>query len=477
MNHEAAMHRRTLLAAGGATLAVGPSVLGAAMASDLDALRARLSGKLITAGDPAYEGARRTRSFNPETVKRPLAIALCASHDDVRRALDFAVARRVEVAVRAGGHDVLGASTVDGGLVIDLAPMASIEIDPARRSARIGAGVISGAFNRAAGAHGLAPVLGCHPGVGVAGLTLGGGIGWLAGAHGATCDQLVGAELVTADCARLSADADTRPELFWALRGGGGNFGVATSLEFRLVPMAPIYGGTIAYRIGERGALANLLGQYRELMAEAPDELVVELSLSTSGGAPIALALVCWSGRPERGSEAIAPLRRATAPLFEQMGVVPFARLAGGAPPLPANLFWRGASLDRLNDAAIAGLEEAVRRAPPGWSIGLGHVMHGRIAAPEAHTAFPRQAGKLAYFVNAGWPDGMSGAAGMAWVRETMSALAAASSASTYVNYLSDDAEPAVALAYGDRFARLRQIKRRYDPDNVFRHDRNIPPC
>jgi hypothetical protein len=319
-------------------------------------------------------------------------------------------------------------------------------------------------------------VLGCNPSVGVAGLTLGGGLGWLLGAHGAACDHLLAAELITADGRRLRVDAHSYPNLFWALRGGGGNFAVVTGFDFALVPMREVLGGPIAFRLGPRGAFSDLLRRYRDLMSHAPDQLAVELSTFYLDQ-PVIAALVCWCGPPDEGERVLGRVRSLGAPVFDHVRFVAFSHLAdqsGGAPP---NLYWRGASLDALTDAAADALEAQIRAAPLGWSLGLGHVMHGAVVrtAPEA-TPFVRSPGRLAYFLGAGWMDPTGGKEQMAWVDSAMSALAESSSGSTYVNYLSDDRSAAVEAAYGPNYARLRAIKRRYDPDNVFRRNRNIRP-
>jgi FAD/FMN-containing dehydrogenase len=470
------MNRRNVagaLASVGVMMAAHKACGGTAVG--LDRLRARLSGSLVTPGQPDYERLRRVAAFNPETDVDPLAIARCVDVDDVRRCLDYALTSGLDVAVRGGGHDVLGASTTPAGLVIDLAPMAGVAIDPARRFVRLGAGALSGAVMRTAGAHGLAPVLGCNPSVGVAGLTLGGGLGWLLGTEGAACDHLVGADIVTATGRLLRVDAEKRPDLFWALRGGGGNFGIVTSLDLRLADVSQALAGAIGVPVEPPGALAALLRVYRDVMASAPDELALELNIAATP-APTATVLVCWTGDTGRGDRLLAPLRRLGPPRFDTLALGPFGRLAAGG-ALPPHLFWRGGSLDALGDEAIDALATAVQGAPPGWNLGLGHVMHGQIVrADPAATPLVRRAGQMSYFVGAGWPAAGSGDAGMSWVRATMAALRPHSSPATYVNYLSDDREAAVRAAYGPNYDRLRALKRRYDPGNVFRHNRNIRP-
>ena len=469
-----AMARRVFLAAGTASALAG--VARRAPPAPIERLKSRLKGGLVLRDDPAFEALRRVAGFNPRTDQRPIAIARCADADDVARSIAAARASGLDLAVRAGGHDVMGASNCAGGLVIDLRPMTQIQIDAPKRLARVGAGVISGDFNRAAGEADLAPVLGCNPAVGVAGLTLGGGLGWLLGAHGAACDHLRAAELITADGKRLHVDAHSHPDLFWALRGGGGNFGVVTGFDFELVPLREVLGGPIAFRLGPPGAFADLLRRYRDLMLDAPDQLAIELSTFYLDE-PIIAALVCWCGPLNESERVAARVRSLGAPVFDHVRSVAFAHLAdqsGGAPP---NLYWRGASLDALSDAAADAFEAQVRAAPPGWSFGLGHVMHGAVVrVAQGKTPFVRQPGRMAYFLGAGWSGPTGGRERMAWVDSAMAAMAPWSSRATYVNYLSDDRPAAVQAAYGPNYARLRAIKRRYDPDNVFRRNRNIRP-
>jgi len=307
----------------------------------------------------------------------------------------------------------------------------------------------------------------------VAGLTLGGGLGWLLGSYGAACDHLSRTELVTADGSRLQVDHDSHPDLDWALSGGGGNFGVVTALELQLTPVREVLAGPIGFRVQNEGGLANLLRSYREMMADAPDQLAVELNAFDRNG-PLVVALVCWCGLPAEGARVLASLRLLGAPLFNRVRPVDFARFADQpATSRPSYLYRKGASLDALTDA----LEAQIHSAPPGWSFGLGHVMHGQVvrAAQEA-TPLVRQPGRMAYFLGAGWTDAAEGGATMSWLDAAMADLATWSSPATYVNYLSDDRPAAIEAAYGPNLGRLRTVKRHYDPDNVFRRNRNIRP-
>jgi len=462
------MSRRSVVAAGPA-LALSGRARGA---TPVESLRSRLHGRLILPVDADYDAARRGASFGPGEDRRPAMIAQCVDADDVARAIDFARRGGLPVAVKSGGHDVLAACIAEGGMVLDLSTMARVEIDAAARTARVQPGLRSGSFTSAAGAQGVAPVLGCNPAVGVAGLTLGGGLGWFVGRHGAACDRLLAAELVTADGARLTASAEHNPDLFWGLRGGGGNFGVVTSLTFRLEPGAEVMGGAVGFR-GDPGAFLRF---YRDLMANAPRELTVELTLS--GGRPATLvAICCWSGGRQAGEQALEAVSAFGQPAFGRLGPVPLQAFAVIQPPSPG-LIWRGGSLDGLSDAAIERLSAVVNDAPRSVSVGLGHFMHGAACeVAQGATAFTRRSGQFCYFVGAGWRDPAQAGSGVAAVREAMANLAPVSTESAYVNYLSRDDEGAVRSAYGAPvYRRLQALKARYDRDNVFHGNRNIRP-
>jgi FAD/FMN-containing dehydrogenase len=453
-----------------------------------------LKGHLVLPGDSAYAGARRIASMNPTTDRHPQMIVYCAEPEDVVCAVAFAREQTLEVAVRSGGHDLLGASVCEGGMVIDLSPLKDIKIDAAGRTGRVQAGVRGQALNTATQSHGLAAVLGCNPAVGVAGLTLGGGLGWFVGKHGATCDNLLGADIVTADGKMLRADAQENPDLFWAIRGGGGNFGIATAFDYRLHPVGRVLGGMIAYRT----PVGEFLRFYRDFMQGAPDELAIELNMTVLG-APTILAIVCWSGDAAAGERVLRPLRAYGPPLADAVDLVDYDHLTdrpgqsfgmrlfgpGGAPrppqpneTWPISDYWRGGSLRELSDAAAAQIAMAVERAPEGWSIGLGHYMHGAVCRADADaTPLPRTKGQFTYFFDAHWRNPDHAAVATDWVETSLAAMRPYSSAGTYINYLSSDSEAAVKASYAGHYARLATLKRQYDPSNFFHGNRNIKPA
>lgn len=468
--------------------------------------RRRFKGSIVVPGDGDYDRARATASLNPRTDKRPTLIARCVDMDDVARALEFAQEQALEIAVRGGGHDVLGSSVCEGGIVLDLAPMTAIHIDPARRLARVEAGARSRDLNRAADVHGLVAALGCHPDVGIAGLTLGGGLGWFLGRFGAACDNLRAATVITADGTRRLVRADENADLFWGVRGGGGNFGIVTELAFELHAVGPVsrpgplsdvgdvgklLGGFIAFR----SDIGSFLRFYRDFMKAAPDPLVVETSIVIVDR-PVILCTVCWSGDPAEGQHVLAPLRAFGPPVADAITTVASAHLtdrpgaefwgrAFGPPsttaaaPRPGPVFdyWKGGSLDELTDQSIAEIVTILATASRGMSIGLGHYIHGQIARVSVTgTAIPRRAGQLTYFVDANWRDAARAEAAMGWVEQSWQVMQAHSSRRTYINYLSRDDEEAVRAAYQSNWQRLVALKRRYDPSNIFHLNRNVRP-
>jgi len=458
-------------------------------------LEVELDGDLLLPSSSRYDELRRVASFNPLTDRHPAAIACCASEADVARCVVFARERGLEIAVRSGGHDILGASVCEGGLLIDVSPMKSTQVDPRARSLRCGAGLRAGEIDHATQPFGLAATLGCNPVVGISGLTLGGGIGWFAGKHGATCDNLIRASIVGADGQVRLASRDENPDLFWALQGGGGNFGIASSLEFRLHPVSQVLGGLLAYPIGR---LREVLRVYRDLLADCPDELTVEISIQALAE-PLIMAVVCHAGDPVAGERVLRPLRR-LAPVGDTVDLVDYARLTDrpgalfalqsmgllgalkmvprsfGAPPEYGH--WRGASLPRLSDAAIDDFADAIAAAPPRWSIGIGHYLHGAICRrPAEETPLLRPPGRFTFFFSADWSEPYEAEDAMAWVDTSWQRLAAHGSAASYVNYLSDGSPGAVRAAYGEHYVRLVQIKRAQDPENVFHLNRNILPA
>ena len=357
--------------------APAPALSTAAIA----AFRARLQGEALTPADPAYDEARRV--WNAMIDKRPALIARCADAADIVAAVRFAREQDLAVSIRGGGHNVAGLAVSDGGLMIDCAPMQGIAIDPVSRTARAEPGVLWGAFDRATQEHGLATVGGVVATTGIAGLTLGGGQGWLTGKYGLTLDNLLAAEVVTADGERVRASAEEHPELFWALRGAGANFGVVTSFEYRLHPVGPtVLGGMVVHPLAHA---REVLRFYREFAATQPDELTTYAALLTPPeGTPVVALVCCYAGRLEDGERAVTPLRRFGAPVADTIGPLPYLAVQGtiGAGfPAGRRNYWKSSLLREIGDEIIAALADFAG-ARPFTAVGHRYRRHARGLQP-----------------------------------------------------------------------------------------------
>jgi FAD/FMN-containing dehydrogenase len=443
---------------------------------------------LLTPSDPGYDVARAV--WNGAIDRRPALIARCADADDVAAALALARERGLEVAVRGGGHGVAGWAVCDGGLVIDLSPMRAVAVDARARTARAGGGVLWGELDAATQRHGLATVGGIVTHTGIAGLTLGGGIGWLMRKHGATVDNLLSAELVTADGRRLTASAAEHPELFWGLRGGGGNFGVVTSFEYRLHAVGPaVLAGPIYYAL-EDGP--DVLRHYRDFIADAPDELTTILNLRPAPplpflppelhGRPVVTIVACYAGDPVDGERVLRALRSFGRPLVDAIAPRPYVevqRLFDPAVPHGWHYYWKSWEVPPLTDETIDLLVEHAARIASPRSYIIVFQLGGAIArVPADDTAYPQRGAAHNVNINAVWVEGDKDAgAHIRWAREAFAALEPTAAGRAYVNFMADEGQERVRAAFGpERYARLRAVKRRYDPDNVFRRNANIAP-
>ena len=442
-------------------------------------IRSSSSALVHEPGSPAYEDA--CTLFNAMIERRPRYVAACASPADVVAALDFARELGLEVAVRAGGHSVAGLSLCEGGLVIDVRPMHAIEIDAERRIARVGGGATWNELNAATGEHGLAVTGGAISTTGIAGLTLGGGLGWLMGRHGLAADNLVGAELVTAAGEVLGVDEESDPDLLWALRGGGGNFGVVTALTYRLHPVAIVTGGLIAHPFEAAG---DLLRFYRDAVAGVSDDLTVFAGLvhaPDGSGHKLAALVVCHLGDPETAERELAPFTGYGSPLMTQVGPMPYAvmnTLLDDGYPKGALNYWLSSFTDGLSDALIDTAIERFAAVPSPMTAMLIEHFHGAVTRVEpTATAVPHRAPGWNLLIPSVWTDPAATDANIAWTRETHAALEPELSSRRWLNYLGDDqGDDAIRGAYGPNYDRLREIKRRYDPDNVFHLNHNIAP-
>ena len=470
----------TFKTANGGTTTIGSEAL--------DALGASLRGTLCLPGQPAYETARTI--WNAMIDRRPAAVVRAAGAADVMRAVDFARTHELPLAVRGGGHNIAGNAVCDGGLLLDLTPMKSVRVDPVARTARVEPGVTLGEFDREAQAFALATPLGINSTTGVAGLTLGGGFGWLSRKHGLTVDNLLGADVVTADGKLVHASERSEPDLFWAIRGGGGNFGVATSFEFRLHPVGPeVFSGLIVHPFTNA---KQLLAGYRKVAAAAPDDLTTWVVLRKAPplpflppavhGTEVVVLASCFVGDTERGARAIAPLRALGEPIADVMGPHPFAGWQTAFDPLltpGARNYWKSHDFVELNDAAIDLMLDAVRRLPgPECEIFIGHLggAINRVGAKD--TAYPHRDVNFVMNVHTRWSDPGQDRACIAWARQLFDAAAPHATGGVYVNFMPEDEAQRVRVgAYGPNYDRLANLKRRYDPANLFRLNQNVQPA
>jgi FAD/FMN-containing dehydrogenase len=453
-------------------MTITSTVPGAAFA----ALDDRSHGRLVRPGDSGYDAARTV--FNAMIDRRPAAVLRCEDPADVARGILFAREHELPLSVRGGGHNVAGNAVCDGGLVLDLSPMKALTVDPAHRTARAGPGLTLGELDRGTAQWGLATPLGVMSGTGIAGLTLGGGLGWLNGRCGLACDNVVAAEVVTADGELVQAGPEEHPDLYWALRGGGGNFGVVTAFRYRLHPVGPVLAGAVSY---PWEAARDVLLFHDEFVAAAPDELSTAVSLGRDGDGRPALAIaLCWSGDLEAGERVLAPLRTVGPPLADTIGVtgyVAWQSAPDAAYPLGRLHYWKSGYLRRLGPAAVATLLEHVPRMPSAASgVGLQR-LHGAASrvAPDA-TAFPHRADQYDLLILSQWTDREESDRNTAWTRALFEAMRPHLEDAVYVNNLGTEGADRVRAAYGANHARLAEVKRTYDPGNVFRLNQNIAP-
>lgn len=444
-----------------------------------DDLAGRVSGSVLRADDAGYDAARAV--YNGLIDRNPGLIVRCRTKEDVVAALALARRAGLEVSIRGGGHNVAGRAVTDGGVMIDLAEMKGIAIDPDRATATVEGGVIWRELNDAAGKHGLAVTGGLISPTGVAGYTLGGGLGWLMGKHGLAADNLLGVELVTATGEVLDVGADSHPDLFWALRGGGGNFGVATSFTFRLHSHATIVGGLIAHPLE---AAPELLRFYRDAVKDASDDLSVFAGLvhaPDGSGAKLAALLVFHTGNADEAERDLEPFKTWGSPVVVDVGPMPYPvmnTLLDEGYPAGALNYWLSSFTRGLTDELIGVALERFATVPSPMTAILFEHFHGavtRVAPTE--TAVPHRDEGWNLLIPSVWTDPADTDSNIGWTRETFAALRPHFGTGRWLNYLGDDqVDDAIRAAYGPNYDRLVEVKRRYDPDNVFHLNHNIAP-
>jgi FAD/FMN-containing dehydrogenase len=452
---------------------------------NLDELRNEVAGDVIGPDDAAYDEARQV--YNAMIDRRPAVVVRPKNVDDVVAAVNAARENGLDLAVRGGGHGVPGFGTCDDGVAIDMSSMRSVTVDPAKKTARAEGGAIWGDFNDATHAYGLATTGGIISTTGVAGLTLGGGIGYLARGFGLSLDNLVSAEVVTADGRVLEANEEENADLFWAVRGGGGNFGVATALEYRLHPVETVYGGPIFYEVDDA---ATVLRFYREFIAAAPEEFGGFPAWQIAPPLPFIpedrhgdtfLAFVtCWAGPIDEGPANVKPLLDVAPVVAEHLGEMPYPALNSAFDALvPAGLqhYWKANFVSELTDEAIQAHVEHGSKVPVVNSTVHLYPINGAVqrVASDA-TAFAYRDANFAPVIAGMWPDPADNDANIRWVRDYYDATAPLSEEGGYINFMAADDQDRIKANYRGNYDRLVEVKRAYDPDNLFHLNQNIRP-
>jgi FAD/FMN-containing dehydrogenase len=446
-------------------------------ATALEQLRGRLRGELLCPGDDRYEGARKIH--NGMIDRRPALIVRCAGVADVMTAVTFARDHHLAVAVRGGGHGVPGFAVCDGGLMIDLSHLKSVRVDPVGRTARAEGGCTWGDFDHETQAFGLATVGGIARPTGIAGLTLGGGHGYLMRTYGLACDNLLSVDVVTADGRLLTASATEHADLFWGVRGGGGNFGVVTAFEYRLHPVSQMLGGLLVYPMAHAKAVFRF---YRDFTRTAPEALGSLCNLATlPDGTPAAVILIAYSGPLDDGERLLRPLRECAPLLADQVGPLPYIALQSIVenfnPPGLRN-YWKSNYLRDLSDAAIEVMVDHYASVPaPNTHVVVEHLGGAVSRVGEDDTAVAHRDALYNFLIVGMWGEAAQDAQVIGWVRELWGALQPFSSGGLYVNYEAEHDVGRVRAAYGaDKYARLVALKNKYDPTNLFRLNQNITP-
>jgi FAD/FMN-containing dehydrogenase len=451
------------------------------------ALRSKLCGTLALPGEEGYDAARII--WNAMVDRRPGLVVRCQRAADVINAVKLARDERLITAVRSGGHNIAGNAVCEGGLLIDLSLMKSVHVDPGSGTACVQPGAALADLDKETQAFGLATPLGINSTTGVAGLALGGGFGWTTRKFGLTIDNLISADVVTADAKLVHASEKEHPDLFWALRGGGGNFGVVTSFEFKLHPLGPeVLSGLVIHPIEEAG---ELLPEFRRITNEAPDELTIWAVMRKAPPLPflpaewhgkeVLIFAACYSGDIKEGEAAMKALRALGKPIVDVISAHPFTGWQAAFDPLltpGARNYWKSHDFTDLPDPAIKLILDAVRTLPsPECEVFIAHVGGAMARVAVDATAWPNRDAHFVMNAHTRWRDEAQDTACIAWARRLFEATAPFAAGSVYINFMPDDETERVEKAYGSNYRRLAEVKRRYDPDNLFRMNQNIRPA
>jgi FAD binding domain/Berberine and berberine like len=442
----------------------------------IEEFRVGLRGEVIRPGELAYDTARRI--WNASVDRHPGIIARCSGVADVVDALDFARESELLFAVRGGGHNVGGRALCDGGIVVDLSRMKGIHIDAKNGAARVQAGATLGDVDRETHLYGLAVPAGVVSATGIAGLTLGGGVGWLVRKYGLTCDNLLSCDVVTSEGKLLTANAEENSDLFWALRGGGGNFGVVTSFEYRLHPVSKVLGGMIVY---PRDQAVEVLRFYRTFTQSAPEELTAYAGLlHTPDGTSAVAVVACYCGDLVTGEHALKPLREFGSPLLDAIQPMPFPQmqsLLDGAFPGGNQNYWKSTFLGELSDEVIDLLVEHANRATsPLTAVVIEYYGGAASRVGVSETAFAHRAAQYNVGIMAQWTDPGESQHHIEWTRGVADALRPYSSGAYLLNFLGEEGNDTIRTAFGENYGRLVEVKNKYDPTNFFRLNQNIKP-
>ena len=454
--------------------------------ADAEALDRKMTGSVLYPSDDGYDEARTI--WNAMVDRRPALIARCESTADVKHAVDFARDHGLLLSVRGGGHNIAGNAVCDDGLMIDLSRMNFVRVDTEAKTAAVGPGATLGDVDGETQKYGLATPTGINSTTGIAGLTLGGGFGWLSRKYGLTADNLIGAEVVTADGKILRVNENEHPDLFWALRGGGGNFGVVTQFDFRLYEVGPeLLSGLVVYPLEQA---KDALKKYREIAAGLGDETAVWSVLRLAPplpflpeevhGKPVVVFALCHAGDPDEGRKAIEPIRHLGTPYGEFIGVQPFTAWQQAFDPLltpGARNYWKSHNFVELSDGTIDLLVKFAAKVPsPHCEIFVGQLggQTNRVA-PEA-TAYSHRDAEFVVNVHGRWETAAEDDRGISWSRDFYREAAPFATGGVYVNFMTEEETDRIGAAFGPNWDRLVQVKRRYDPDNLFRMNQNIRP-
>jgi FAD/FMN-containing dehydrogenase len=455
-------------------------------AEKVDALRAGLRGKVLLPGQAGYDEARTV--WNAMINRHPDIIVRCLVAADVSRAVRFAVEHRLPISVKGGGHNIAGSAVGESGLMIDLSAMKEIHVDAKTRRARVEPGATLGDVDRETQAFGLAVPTGINSTTGIAGLTLGGGFGWLTRPFGMTVDNLVSADLVTARGEMVHASAEMNPDLFWAIRGGGGNFGIVTSFEFALHPVGPeVFSGLIVHPFSD---VKELLKGYRRVVAEAPDQFTTWSVMRKAPPLPfiptewhgreVLIFAACYAGPMAEGEKAAAPLRRLGKPIADVLGPHPFVGWQAAFDPLltaGARNYWKTHDFKDLPDGLIDVLAHGVSNLPsPECEVFIAHVGGAMSRVASDATAYPERNAHFIMNMHTRWREVSQDRECIGWARDLFKAAAPYATGGAYVNFIPEDEPDRTESAYGANYVRLGEVKRRWDPENLFHINQNIRP-